>query len=394
MRSNFQSKTPQPLINLLKQHAAPFREQWVRGEITAQLESANIDWCLDSHGNLIAGVDNLKNYQKLLNQQNSEPLRLLIAHMDHPGFHGSDWIKPGHLRARWLGGGPVQHLRGGLVWIADDNGIVGNGYIQKSFRKLSGQGIETLDIRLDPSLKIAENTDASKLYGGLDFEKSVVHRGKKIYCRAADDLTGVHIIIETLKSALSSRRKHKAPVVGLFTRAEEVGFIGLIGHLNDGYYENSNRQLLAISLEASRTGPGATIGKGPVIRLGDKRTAFSPAISNHMRFLGQRCLPQNHQIKLLDGGACEAAATMAWGIPTAGIAVPLGNYHNQGFEGGPGCKHPQGPAMEFVHQDDIKAAIKLCTALASSNLSGKDLWASSRRAMNKHYREYAKLLRG
>ena len=37
----------------------------------------------------------------------------------------------------------------------------------------------------------------------------------------------------------------------------------------------------------------------------------------------------------MDGGACEATAALASGIPAIGISVPLGNYHNESFEGAP-----------------------------------------------------------
>ena len=45
----------------------------------------------------------------------------------------------------------------------------------------------------------------------------------------------------------------------------------------------------------------------------------------------------------MDGGTCEATTATVYGYPCVGISVPLGNYHNQCFEGGPDSRGPLGP---------------------------------------------------
>jgi hypothetical protein len=50
----------------------------------------------------------------------------------------------------------------------------------------------------------------------------------------------------------------------------------------------------------------------------------------------------------MDGGACEASAAAAYGIPVFAISIPLGNYHNQQWDG------DQSPGPEYVHQKDLQ----------------------------------------
>ena len=68
--------------------------------------------------------------------------------------------------------------------------------------------------------------------------------------------------------ALSILTEEDLPVdvYGVFTRAEEVGLVGarLLAEAN-----TLPKNTLVVSLESSRSLPGAEIGGGPVIRVGD-----------------------------------------------------------------------------------------------------------------------------
>ena len=64
--------------------------------------------------------------QKLLNQRSKEPVRVFIAHMDHPGFHGVRWLSASRLSVKWLGGSPIKHLAGRKVWLASGGSAQSN----------------------------------------------------------------------------------------------------------------------------------------------------------------------------------------------------------------------------------------------------------------------------
>jgi len=192
---------------------------------------------------------------------------------------------------------------------------------------------------------------------------------------------------------LFRRQTKNETFIGLLTRAEEVGFVGAVKHLNLGWLQSAKRPVVCVSLEASRHLSGARIGKGPVVRLGDRRTPFDSGALQVLSELALKTLPDRHQRRLMDGGACEATATTAWGLPTVGITLPLGNYHNQGLDGGMDCPKPLGPAPEFVHLDDVSDELKLCKALMKNGLEWADPWSPLRHRLNKLSNKYNKLLK-
>ena len=230
-----------------------------------------------------------------------------------------------------------------------------------------------------------------ELFGSFAFRSHHWISGKRLYTRAADDLVGVFCIVAT---AIDLYRKHHKndSFLGLLTRAEEVGFVGAVKHLELGWLQAAKRPVVCVSLEASRNLPGARLGKGPVVRLGDRRTPFNSGALQVLSELATKVLPKRHQRRVMDGGACEATATTAWGLPTVGITLPLGNYHNQGMDGGMDCRKQDGPAPEFVHLDDIKGELKLCKALMQKGLKWNDPWSPLRLRLNKIANKYNKLL--
>lgn len=94
----------------------------------------------------------------------------------------------------------------------------------------------------------------------------------------------------------------------------------------------------------------------------------------------------------MDGGTCEATAMTVYGLPAIGLSVPLGNYHNQGFEGGPDCRGREGPAPEFVYLDDIDGLFKLCRGLMQPGLPWRRPWAATHQRLKQRLKAYRKLL--
>jgi len=230
---------------------------------------------------------------------------------------------------------------------------------------------------------------ADSLYGGFQFRKPVWKSGSRLYTKAADDLIGVFCIVATALEVFNKRGgKSRPPFIGLLTRAEEVGLVGAVGHFELGWLQRARRPVVCVSLEASRTLPGAEVGKGPIVRLGDRRTPFDAAYSQMLTELADKVLPKQYQRRIMDGGSCEGSAATAYGFPTIALAVPLGNYHNQGLEGGPDCRGHLGPAPEFVHVDDIEGQRKLCVALMGENLPWLDPWRKVRTRLKQHFRDY------
>ncbi len=375
------------LDQLLSEPTAPFCEQHVAALVGAVLDTHRVPWFRDPHGNLVVGCASPAEYRRLVTRKTREPLRIFIAHMDHPGFHGQRWLSPTRLAVRWHGGSPVRHLDGARVWLADDSGYAGEGRLARARLRKQGYAIEHAEVRLKRPIEIP----ARELFGGFAFRAPVWRSSKRLYTKAADDLVGVFAIVSTALD-LTSNTRRAGPFLGLLTRAEEVGFVGAIAHFELGWLREAKRPLLAVSLETSRTLPGALIGKGPVVRLGDRRTVFDAGALQVLSELARRVLGKRHQRRIMDGGSCEATAATAFGIPSIGLSVPLGNYHNESFEGAPGVKADRSPAPEIVHLDDIEGMLKLCLALAHTGLAWDRPWGETRRRLSKNRRRYQRLL--
>ncbi len=391
------SKNDELLKKILSQPTAPFREKHVISCVLQELKEGKVPHFQDPIGNIVIGASSKKDYFRLIQDQSrknhKEPLRLFMAHMDHPGFLGVRWTGERLLEVQWQGGSPVEHTEGASVWLGDTEGWAGHGLLKDIKFRPSGKAIASATVEiLKQERKIK---DPTSLFGGFRFRASCWEEGDLLYTKAADDLVGsfsiISLALELFKKGKA--RSKKLPFLAILTRAEEVGFIGAIGHFELGWLKSARRPLICISLETSRTLPGAEIGKGPVVRLGDKSTVFDPSPLRILLDLAQSVLPDRHQKRVMDGGTCEATAAVAYGIPAIGISIPLGNYHNQGFQGGPDTRGPMGPAPEFVHKQDIKGLIALCHALMKPGLKWSDPWHVKLKEFKRDLRKARPLLK-
>lgn len=284
------------LEDIMSQPTAPFHEYHVRGAIQKALSGIKeIRLMEDSFGNLIA------HYKK----GRAKPKWAFGAHMDHPG-----WVRtPGGGR-EFLGGVP------------DD-------YLAANMDKVAWFGTFGM-----------WNLPAYERWNG------------SVVARACDDLAGCAIAVAVFQEL--ARREIEANVYALFTRAEEVGFLGIHRMLEEGAYP---ADVTFISLETSAMVDGAKRDGGPVIRVGDRLSSFlNEAVGLLDAAAKEHAIPC--QRLLLDKGACEASAVQAHGLPAAGISILLENYHN--------CGPDTTILPEKVALDDIDRVVKLLLALVGA----------------------------
>jgi endoglucanase len=370
------------LITLLACPTAPFREETVAAVITAWLSRAKVPCFRDPVGNLVVGAASPAAYQRLVRARSTEPLRIFIAHMDHPGFHGLRWLSDRRLEVEWHGGSPVKKLAGSPVWLAMAENYVARGRLINIRFGAARHGMHSAEVAIQSS-SWKTRPPATTLFGAFRFRAPAWRSGQRLYTKAADDLVGVFAVLQTAVKLFAG--KQRAPFLGLLTRAEEVGFVGAVGHFELDWLDKARRRVVCVNLETSRALPGARIGKGPVVRLGDRRTVFEPGALQVLTETAQRALPGRHQRRIMDGGACEATAATAWGFPAVGISVPLGNYHNQDDTTG-------APAPEYVHLGDVDGMLKLCRALMEPGLPWSAPWKQQRRRLSQNLSTYRRLL--
>ena len=199
-------------------------------------------------------------------------------------------------------------------------------------------------------------------------------RERQIHSRACDDLLGCAEILCLFREL--EEMGAQAHCVGLFTRAEEVGFVGAIKLAQSNLLP---RSLTILSLETSTPRGTAEIGKGPIVRVGDKVSSFDgPATARLL------CAAQEEKIPvqrcLLDGGTCEATAYQLYGYTCAAASLALGNYHNI---------TPEGTiAAEYVAIDDFVGMVRLCLALVRRKGKASDPQKNLRRKLEANARSY------
>jgi len=274
------------------------------------------------------------------------PALALAAHLDHPGFHLQAVTRRG-ARAVLKGGHPRELLPGCLVEAfaakPKDNRPAALGRLGPQPRR--GDAFKL-------SWTSPPRPGARLAFGVLSLTPCAIEDGW-VCSRSIDDLLGCAIALETLRRTAVARVKTNLKV--FLHRAEEVGFVGALDFARRG---GADPQDSVLSIEASRSLPGARPGKGPVIRLGDKAALFDPnlvaLLDEAASGLSKRGIPV--QRRRLTGGTCEATAYQAFGYEAAGVALPLVNYHN-----GIGAREV---APEKVRGRDAAGCVELLLAAA------------------------------
>ena len=328
------------LLNKLGEHPAiPFFEGGVAEYIGKYLDRLGLSFQTDIYGNLVV---------RQAGEDHEIPAIAFVAHMDHPGFEAFQ-AEGETVVARALGGvPPVSFSEGVPVQIVAPDGQMLSAetrgrYGSEQDRTVSLHLKDVSPLRL-PCAVVFDLPDFS-------FDGELVHM------RALDDLGGCATILAGLTTLVSQRTQ--GDVYGVFTRAEEVGLLGA-RLLAQG--RGLPLSTLVVSVEASRTLPGAALGEGPVIRVGDASFTFDAEAEGVLHSAREQLLERQPgykiQRQLMSGGTCEASGFSVHGYHATGIALPLGNYHNAGPEGR--------VEAEYIHLDDIVGAVELMVQAAHS----------------------------
>ena len=299
---------PQPTASFMEHRAIAYLRQFAADRRLAYAQ--------DAYGNV---------YLAYRRGRSRRPL-VLGAHLDHPGFvvtavHGT------RLDLEFRGGLSGAYGKGEVVR------IYGNGQTRARITSIQ---TEPGSARGDRWLRGARATlltgDAAVRVGDLalwDVDVCRV-RGERLHARQCDDLVGAAGVLAALDRAAAQRQT--GHLIGLFTRAEEVGLLGATAAARDGMVpENA----IVIAVETSSMAGGRAAQRaGPIVRVGDRQHVFSPAVTRWMVAAAED-LQRKHkrfqfQRKLMDGGTTEATAYALFGYETGAVCLSLGHYHNAG----------------------------------------------------------------
>ena len=301
---------------IMAQPTAPFFEDAVRSKIVELISGLP---------NVTVELDGFGNVIARYQKGDAKPRFAFVAHMDHPGYVDGELL--GGIRAPYLDPPP-----------------------------------STVDFGRFAMLDLP----------AFEFKDD------RIYSRACDDLIGCTAIVGAMVDLAVNERE--GACLGIFTRAEEVGFVGAIQLAKSGILDGD---LAMISLEASNQKAGtATMGDGVIVRVGDKMSIFDSMTSLLMsKVANDREIPW--QRSLMQGGTCEATAFQVYGYKSAALCVAIGNYHNMGED--------NKLEAEYVSVDDTLHMSLLCSAMAQSTSTAADPYVEMRDAFDKRCEKYRPL---
>ena len=361
----------QILCDLMAVPTAPFAEHYVIAHVEAFCRRRqHVFIRRDAVGNVLVRV-------RKGSRRVSRPV-CITAHLDHPGFVADRAMGKGRVRAHWRGGVPKEYFVGsGVRFFVDDAWIKGRVRSIKTVMRNGQRRVDTASIDVKGSVPPGS-------IGMWDFPDPVI-RGSRIYARGCDDLAGAAAMLSAMDELARGRRSCDAYF--LFTRAEEVGFIGAIAAAKR---KTIPKKCIVVAMETSSELPHAKMGDGPILRVGDRASAFTPAVTAYCHRIARELAAADSsfqfQRKLMDGGTCESSAYCSLGYEATGLCVALGNYHNVNAK-----RKRLGP--EYIDLSDYENVVKWFVELgrAPHPYTGRD--ETLRAQIVELERTYRKLLR-
>ncbi|HAI12831.1 MAG TPA: hypothetical protein DCM28_14075 [Phycisphaerales bacterium] len=338
------TKYHQWLCELTSTPTATGKEDRVIAWINRYVKSKrNVIMRADKYGNLVLCRKNIS--------VSNSPI-YITAHMDHPAFVVHEIIDDKTLIAEFRGGVKPEYFNGTPVnlYHGDDKPVRG-----KCVKML-----EDPDKHTDfADYKLARIEFTKKVNAQVGdvmtwaLPKAKITKGM-LHAPAVDDLGGLAAAV----AAFDLLGKCKEDVRLLFTRAEEMAFIGAIGACKAKTIEKKAR---LICLETSKSFADSPIGAGPIVRVGDFTSTFHPdltyRISRIARDMEKADPDFQWQRKLMPGGTCEASAFGSYGFISTCLCLPLGNYHNMNED-------TQTIKPEYISIADFDGLVRLLVAIA------------------------------
>lgn len=277
----------------------------------------------DSHGNMLLypGVVDIR----------ATPSVLMTGHLDHPAFVvervEGDGLERGTVALSFRGGVKQEYFdKKPRVAIHAAGGVV-RATVEKAAPASETTAHRDCIARLDDAGATVGVGDV----GVWDLPAASIDERGMVHAPACDDLAAVAAALCAMDES-----PRDIPFGLLLTRAEETGFVGAIGACRDGFIPGGAK---LVALENSRSFPhDSPIGAGPIVRVGDRMSTFSPSLTAAVAKVCERLAkehslrerPFRWQRKLMPGGACEATCYCAYGYDATCVCLPLGNYHNMG----------------------------------------------------------------
>jgi putative aminopeptidase FrvX len=298
------------------------------------------------------------------------------AHLDHPAFVVERIVGPATVQLAFRGGVMDDYFEEARVVVHGSDGRRHAGVLA---------GKPEVGCAIFKSYLCDLDDEAGQIAPGdvatWELPEARIENGM-LYTTACDDLAALVAALAAF-DVLRERRAASADTPAqdvrlLFTRAEEIGFVGAIAACRAGTIPKDARVL---ALEVSRSFEDSPIGGGPIVRVGDRLSVFSPSLTAAVakraeEISGGPALPTasqknsdrpawKWQRKLMPGGACEATVFCAAGLDATCLCLPLGNYHNMvdlaAVQAGTNTSRPR-VGQEYIALSDFDGLVDLLVA--------------------------------
>lgn len=313
---------------------------------------------------------------------NSRPI-YFTAHMDHPAFVIERIVSPDVVELSFRGGVMDDYFLGTRVAIFNSKDTrIGAKLTEKlDAPLLTVAGTPRTSPFTHYHAELDAGRDSSTMAVGdvctWDLPRAEVIDGI-VHTPACDDLAALAAALSAYDVLTAGDNTTTSDVRLLFTRSEEIGFIGAIAACRDKTMPPDAR---VIALENSRAFADSPIGGGPIVRVGDRVSIFSPSLTDAIAKRAEEvaggpasvrasekltALPRwRWQRKLMAGGACEASVFCDAGYESTCVCLPLGNYHNMAdldaVQAGTNTSKPT-IQREFIALSDYEGLVDLLIA--------------------------------
>jgi putative aminopeptidase FrvX len=306
------------------------------------------------------------------------------AHMDHPAFVVERIVAPSVVQLSFRGGVMDDYFTQAKVLVHDAQGGEQAGTLTGAVEGAPGPFKQYLCELATPTDQIALGDVAVWDVGPAEV------RDGRLHTLACDDLAALAAALAACDVLLARHAcdpQSTRDVRLLFTRAEEIGFVGAIAAVK---HETMPRDARVIALENSRSFAESPIHGGPIVRVGDRISVFSPTLTDaiaqraEMVAGGASTVTASQKLsdmpawkwqrKLMAGGACEASVFFDAGYEATCVCLPLGNYHNMADLDNVQAKTNTTPprvAREFIGVDDYHGLVDLLVACGVDLPDGK-----------------------
>jgi endoglucanase len=349
--------------------------EWIRRWVA---ERADLSLRTDDAGNLVV------ERRDGAAAGNAPTTLFITAHLDHPAFVVERFVAPSTVLMSFRGGVMEPYFKDARVQVFPKSGAPVGGVI---LEKTKGEKFPECLIELDGPDTAAEEFEIGDV-GRWELPEPTIE-GDIFHTHACDDLAAVAAALAAMEELRGQAGAGHVKL--LFTRAEEIGFVGAIAACR---LKTMPADARVLALENSRSFPtDSPIGGGPIVRVGDRMSTFSPALTAAVAKVAERiageasrnpgetappgAAPAQYrwQRKLMAGGACEATAYQAYGYEATCVCLPLGNYHNMANlqavqDGDAAAVAGARVGREYISLNDYRGMVKLLVGCGVSLSQG------------------------